>query len=411
MKVYDVCVVGAGAAGLMSAIMASRNGLNVLLLDSQKKIGAKILMSGGTRCNVTNDVVELSDYNSETPHIVRNILKSFTPPKTIKFFNELGVKFVLEPGGKYFPTTHSGKTILDSFFKALEKEEVTLHNEFKVKQILFSKGIFEVKEETYAFYARTVIIATGGLSHPGTGSEGMGYKLAKSFGHTIIPTVPALTPLVCEDSDWKSLSGISVESSLSLLENNKKIVEFKGPLLFTHFGFSGPTALNISRNWMRIKSQENVSIVANFYPQGTRENLVSEIQKFTVEHPKKNIKSFLTEAYPERFSEIILKKTQIDAQTNMSQLKKEDRLALIDILTHCVLDIKDVYGYGKAEVTAGGIDLKEVDSKTLESLKQKGLYFVGEILDVDGRIGGFNFQWAWASGYVVAHAIASKYKK
>lgn len=409
--VYDVCVVGAGAAGLMTAIVGARQKLDVLILDGQKRIGAKILMSGGTRCNVTNDVVVLDDYNSEEPRVVRNILNSFPPSKTIRFFNDLGVKFVLEPGGKYFPTTHSGKTILDALLSAIQKEGVSLRTEAKVKNISFQKKVFEIKGDGFIVYAKNVVIATGGLSHPGTGSEGIGYRLAKTFGHTLIATIPALTPLLSDDEDWKSLSGISMESRLSLHEDNKKIIEFEGPVLFTHFGFSGPTALNISRHWLRLKEAKNIFVVVNFSPQKKREDLNQDIQKFTVSHPKKAIKSFLIEHYAERFIDIILKKCNIEPEKIMSQIKKEERSAIIEMLTHCILDIKDVYGYGKAEVTAGGINLKEVDPKTLESLKQPGLYFVGEILDVDGRIGGFNFQWAWASGHVVAETIAQKRKK
>ncbi len=404
-KIYDVVIVGAGAAGLMTAICCRRHGLEVLLLDGQPKIGAKILMSGGTRCNVTNFDVNERDYQSEELRTVRNVLKAFPATQTIKFFRRLGVNLILEPGGKYFPTTHSGKTVLEAFLKEIDRLGVVLQTSCKVDHIEFDGKKFHVRGENFATLSKTVVLCSGGLSYPTTGSDGVGYRLAKHFGHHLIPTTPALTPFGTSDQDWKDLSGVTLPARLTLHVDGKKHIAYEDSFLFTHFGYSGPCVLDISRHWIRLKDKHDVKLTANFLPDFDEQLLRSSLDQFVKDHPKKLTKSFLVEKLPERFIETFLKKIDLDDTIGVSQLKKENRERLISGLLSCPLPVTGVIGYKKAEVTAGGVDFKEVDAKTLESKLQRGLFFAGEILDVDGRIGGFNFQWAWASGYVVAQAI------
>ena len=197
--IYDVAVVGAGAAGLMAAIQANRRNLKVLLVDGQQKIGAKILMSGGTRCNVTNRQVTEKDFASDQIRTVRNILKAFPPEETVRFFEELGVTLILEEGGKFFPSTHSGRTILDTFLKEIAKRKIDLKTGRKVREAAFEGGVFLLKGNGFKEQAKAVVLCTGGLSYPKTGSDGVGYSLARTFGHHLIPTIPALTPLLLDD--------------------------------------------------------------------------------------------------------------------------------------------------------------------------------------------------------------------
>lgn len=403
-NIYDVAVVGAGAAGLMSAITCARGGLNVLLLDGREKIGAKILMSGGTRCNVTNEVIEESDYESESIKVARNILRGFSSRETIDFFKGLGIDFVLEPGGKYFPTTHSGKTVLDALMKALEREQVTLKHSCKVKMVKDKEAGFIIGGEFGSFESRAVILTTGGLSYPQTGSDGTGYAIAQSLGHTLIPSWPSLTPLTTEDQLLKSLSGVALECRLSLWVDGKMLRAYEGAFLFTHFGFSGPTVLNISRHWLKRKQELDVKIVADFFPQERNEVFM---QRFIFKQKglKKNIKNFLSELFPERFCSVWLAQAGVDEKTTLDQLTKESRGVIVQSIKSFVLPISGAVGYSKAEVTAGGVDLKELNSKTLESRLKPGLFFAGEILDVDGRIGGFNFQWAWSSAVAAARGV------
>jgi predicted Rossmann fold flavoprotein len=400
---FDVIIVGAGAAGLMTAIQAARGGLRVLLLEGHKKVGAKILMSGGTRCNVTNKTVTEKDFNSEHIIYVRNILRSFSNTDAIEFFKDLGVDLVLEPTGKYFPSTNSGKTILDALMRKIESEKVTFLTEHKVRAISRDKNGFLLQGEHFQYRADHVVLTTGGLSYPSTGSDGTGYRLAQSFGHPMIETTPALTPLTTRDNDLKSLSGITLDVQLTLVADSKRHFSARDSFLFTHFGFSGPAALDISRHYLRCKGPKQVMV--NFIPDHNENSLQAHLVKIQQDSPRKVLRNVLIELMPQRLVDTILKKTGIEASLAMNQLDKVSRQRLVAGCVYYPLDVTGVLGYSKAEVTAGGIDWAEINPKTLESKLVPGLFFAGEIVDVDGRIGGFNFQWAWASGYTVAQAL------
>jgi len=401
--IYDVIVAGAGAAGLMTAIQAAEGGLKVLLLEGQKKVGAKILMSGGTRCNVTNKAVSEKDFNSEKIIYVRNILRSFTNTDTIEFFKDLGVELALEPTGKYFPVTNSGKTVLDALLRKINSLKVEILVEHKVKAVNKVDGGFTLKGEHFNFQGKTVVLTTGGLSYPTTGSDGTGYRLAQSFGHPMIETAPALTPLSTRDNELKSLSGITLDVQLTLVVDGKRQFSCRDSFLFAHFGFSGPSALDISRHWLKAKGQKKITV--NFVPNFDADSFQRYLGGIQENAPRKTLKTVLVELMPQRLADVILKKSGIEESLIMNQLDKAARQRLIDRCVHYPLDVTGVLGYSKAEVTAGGIDFAEVNPKTLESKLVPGLFFAGEILDVDGRIGGFNFQWAWASGYTAAQAI------
>ncbi len=377
--VADVVVVGAGGAGLMAAIAAGRERLRlgfpsapppIVLLDSRNKVGAKILISGGTRCNVTNKTVTVSDYEGGPKHFLRHVFDAFTPEETIRFFEEIGVELVLEPTGKYFPTTHSGRTVLEALLKELERVAVPLKNPVKVTEIQKKENGFELISDQGPLSARRVVLATGGLSYPETGSDGTGLLIARKFGHTLLPTAPALTPLLSDDEDWSALSGLTLEDvRLDFYFEGRKRASSRGGFLFTHFGFSGPAALDISRHWALADPDRKPQIVADFLPVNDERRL------------------------PKRFFETLRKKCAKGTGKQIS---------------HYPLEVKGVFGYKKAEVTAGGVDLKEVKVSTLESKIVPGLFFAGEILDVDGRIGGFNFQWAWSTGVLAGRGAMKR---
>ena len=412
----DVAVVGAGAAGLMAAIWAGRTAqtkgkrLEILLLDTRPKIGAKILMSGGTRCNVTNKEVKPTDFQGGPSHFVKHILEAFTPQETIRFFKEIGVELVLEPSGKYFPVTHSAQTVLDALVNEAKRLGVILKTSVRITEMNKTNDLFYLRNDNGAYDvpARKVVLTTGGLSYPTTGSDGTGYEIAKNFGHTMTPTFPALTPLLTEKCDWQSLSGISVEARLSFYKKGKKECECRGPFLFTHFGFSGPAALDISRHFAAAKKEDNPRIEASFLPHHDEESLTAIFQATQKKSSGKRIRNFLAEKFslPERFAEVFLCKSGIHVEETIGSYSKENRLRLVRSLLHYPLEISGVFGYKKAEVTAGGVDLKEVKVATMESKRVAGFYLAGEILDVDGRIGGFNFQWAWSTGAVAGQSAA-----
>ncbi len=410
-------MVGAGAAGLMSAISAGRERRRLahsnarhstVLLDSRNKIGAKILISGGTRCNVTNKVVTASDYEGGPKHFLRHVFDAFTPEETILFFKEIGVPLILEPTGKYFPTTHSGRTVLEALLKELIHLDVPLKTGVKIDEIQKKGNLFELISNEAPLYARCVVLASGGLSYPETGSDGRGLLIAEKLGHRIIPTFPALTPLTTDDVDWQSLSGITLESRLSFFSEGKKRAESEGSFLFTHFGFSGPAALDLSRHYA-VSSAKDKRIEANFVISQDETSLLKVFEE--AKRSQQRIHNFLAEKFllPTRFVEIVVKKLGWQHDKTMKDCSASERTRLIQALLHAPLQVSGIVGYKKAEVTAGGIDLGQVHVSTLESKMIPGLFFAGEILNVDGRIGGFNFQWAWSSGIVAGRGAWKRY--
>ncbi len=404
MGTYDVLIIGGGPAGLMAAIPCAEFGLRTLVLDGSKTLGAKLLISGGGRCNITNLKVTENDYQSGAPRTVRNILRAFPPERTLEFFKKIGVEMVLEEGTKYFSKKQSAKDVLQALFYASRRAGVGIQQGKKVETVSKERGIFRVAGEGFEYFTKTLVIATGGRSYPETGSDGSGYLLAKSLGHSIVPTTPALTPLITEDPDWKNLAGITLPVELSILADGKKIAHSQGALLFTHIGFSGPAVLDISGPWIRCKAAAK-DLLVNFLAGRKVADISQELTNLVSEYPDRSWKRALAQYFPERLAEVLLKKSGIDPLGQLFQTSKKSRAAFIHSLFHCPVQVTGFQGYDKAEVTAGGVDLCEVDPKDLGSNLCGRLFFAGEVLDVDGRIGGFNLQWAWASGTVVGRAI------
>jgi predicted Rossmann fold flavoprotein len=382
---YDIAVVGAGAAGLTAAIFARRANphARIVALDGAPKIGAKILISGGGRCNVTHDVVTPDDFNGN-PNAVSRVLRTFTIDQTIAWFAELGVTLKREGTGKLFPTTDKARTVVDALLRACDGVEIRTGT--RVTSI--ERG-FRVND----LEARKVILATGGRSVPKTGSDGSGYALARALGHTITETFPALVPLILEPGHWMtSLSGTSAEVELTVKsESGKVLARQRGSMLFTHFGISGPAALDISRHWI---AAGNGTLHVNFLPGETFESLDRELTA-----ARGNV---LRGRLPQRLLDILV------GEARLTHLTKEERRRIVRALVETPVPVVRDRGFDYAEVTAGGIPLSEVDLSTMHSRKCDGLYLCGEILDVDGRIGGYNFQWAWASGKLAGeHAARS----
>ncbi|HCM43087.1 MAG TPA: hypothetical protein DIS66_07245 [Candidatus Omnitrophica bacterium] len=412
--VFDVAVVGAGAAGLMVAITAARSGAKVLLLDTREKYGAKIIMSGGTRCNLTNREVSEKDYATNEPNIVRAILRGYTSEQALEFFNEIGIETAEEPGiGKFFPVQNSGQFVLEMLIKEALRVGVTIEAPRKVTEIEQrakdkEQSLFRLAGEGFEYAAQKVVLTTGGLSFPSTGSDGTGDTIVQKLGHTILFREPSLTPLTTADEDWKKLTGISLETKMTLLENNKSVKSFQGSFLFTHFGFSGPVVLNISRFWICSKAEKKQMLVS-FLPGYTEEQIRKDIVQGHFLFPRQTIKNYLSQKkLPDRFVEALLQKCCINRAVPLCDLIKNERETLIKELFRHELSVTGDKGYAKAEVTAGGVDLREIRKDTMESRKVPGLYLAGEILDCDGKIGGFNFQWAWSTGYLAGKAAAAR---
>jgi predicted Rossmann fold flavoprotein len=379
--------VGLGAAGLTAAIFAKRAApdARIVAYDAAPKIGAKILISGGGRCNVTHDVVTADDFNGNRNAIAK-VLRTFTVEQTVRWFEEMGVTLKREETGKLFPTTDRARTIVDALLRECAGIEIVLGARIT--------SLAEIN-------ARRIILATGGRSVPKTGSDGSGYALAREAGHTMTELFPALVPLIIEESHWiRSLSGTSVEAELSVRTSSGRVlVRHRGSLLFTHLGLSGPVVLDISRHWIAAKREDaGATLAANFLPGETFESLEQHLVR--EKNPRATIASVLRGRMPERLLDVL------SEPTPLASLRKDDRRRIVRAIVETIVPVDRDRGFDYAEVTAGGVPLSEIDLATMRSRKRDDLYLCGEILDVDGRIGGYNFQWAWASGRLAGMSAA-----
>jgi predicted Rossmann fold flavoprotein len=408
----DVVIVGAGAAGLATAIFLRRlnSARSVLLLDGARKPGAKILVSGGSRCNVTNVSVSERDFWGGRPAIVRRVLRALPVADTVAFFREIGVSLHEEPGGKLFPDTNRARDVLDALLGEIERVGAELVGARRVLDVERAGGAFRVITDDGDIDADAVVLATGGQSLPKTGSDGAGFAIAGRFGHTIVPPTPALAPLVLsEPSVHRELSGVSQAVELTIWIDGAAGVRLDGALLWTHFGVSGPVAMNASRHWLRATLEgRRVSITMNVRPGRRFEQVDADLLRMAADSPKGSLQTAVAAMVPASVAAAFLEQLAIDGNRAMSHLERDDRRRLARALVEWPLPVIESRGYNYAEATAGGVALTEIDAATMESRVAPGLYLVGELLDVDGRIGGFNFQWAWSSGFVAGRALAKR---
>ncbi|MEO0515457.1 MAG: aminoacetone oxidase family FAD-binding enzyme [Planctomycetota bacterium] len=414
---HDIAIVGAGAAGLFSSIFAGRevsDGQTVIAFDGAKKLGAKILIAGGGRCNVTHDVVRPVDYASgpsSSRNAVKKILKSFTVAQTIEFFREHGVELKVEDTGKLFPTTDRARTVFNALLEACYDANAKLLTEHRVtgiKRLDDGRG-FRLTTSQGDFTAKRVVLSTGGLALPKTGSDGFGYRLAQSLGHTVTPTWPALVPLLLPPKHWLTeLKGIAVDVELSLAGPTGKVVHRQdGAMLLTHFGLSGPAAMDISRYFGGDFGDQHHALTANLLQPHTFDSLEADLLNQSQTHPRRTVLQVVQPHFPERLAVALVQHgAKLDPALPLAQLPKDARRTLVRTLTALPLPVTADRGYEFAEVTAGGVPLSEVQLSTMESRVCPGLHLAGEILDVDGRIGGYNFQWAWCTGRLAGRGAA-----
>ena len=404
----DVLVIGTGAAGLFAATWAGRAArdagrpLSIVAVDGAKKLGAKILVAGGGRCNVTHWRVCEADFAGSTPAAIRKVLRRFTVDDTVTFFREAGVEFKREDTGKLFPVTDSARTILDALVHEAEAAGALLVHPARIEAIDFADTLFRATTSAGMIAARRVILCTGGKSLPKSGSDGGGYALAQGLGHSLTaPIVPALVPLLLPAGHWiTTLSGLTLPAEVNLLASSgKRLASFTGSTLCTHVGLSGPSILDISRHWLMAKAADpTVRLTLNWLPGHTAE----EVDRLLVAAQGRGPLPLLREHLPDRLAKMLCE--QAGAPTG-GDLPREARKKLVQLLLATPLEITGDRGFTAAEATAGGVPLAEVRLDTMESRICPGLFFAGEVLDVDGRIGGFNFQWAWSSGFVAGHGV------
>lgn len=401
---FDVAVIGGGPAGMMAATQSARNGLRVVLLEKNRQLGKKLLLTGGGRCNLTNAEFDLKKLvaNYHNGEFLFHAFSLFSPKNTIEFFNKLGVKTKIEAGNRVFPASDDVGEVLEALKKELEKLGVEILYNSEVKDIVFknnhltSIAIQNVRPLTlYNIEAKKFVLATGGKSYSKTGSDGFGYKLAEKLGHTVIAPSPALVPIKLQEKWAKDLQGISLK--------NVKINGQAGEILFTHFGITGPTVLNMSGE---ITAGEKIKL--DLFPDLNQQEVLKSFEEILQKYPRQIIKNILAEFFPIKFAEIFLDILKIDSGKIANNLSKIEKTLIVKNLKNFEMTAEDVLGWDSAMVTRGGISLKEINHKTMQSKIVKNLFFAGEIIDIDGKTGGFNLQLCWTTGFVAGNSCIAR---
>jgi len=405
----DVLIIGGGAAGLAAAVFTAslRPEWKVRLLGGGRALGAKLLLSGGGRCNVTHRVVSEADFNGAPRVLVRRVLHAFRVQQTLAFFREIGVDVREESDGRVFAASGHARDVRDALVVAARARGVHLDGAARATAVARQAEALVVRTaQGPTCAAPRVLLATGGRSYPQTGSDGAGYALARALGHAIVAPTPALVPLVLEGSFHRGLSGLSHAAALRVRVSAGRSLRLTGALLWTHFGISGPLALDASRHWLRSRMEGHSDPISLALCPGEEQAALEQRLLATAgTRPRASLVTALSELLPRALAEAVLAELSIPTTRPVSQLPRDDRRRLVHALSDWPLQVRDSRGWAVAEVTAGGVPLEEVDCTTMESRLCPGLYLAGEVLDVDGRVGGFNLQWAWASAHAAAHGL------
>lgn len=408
----QIVVIGGGAAGLMAAVIAGREGARVILLEKMNMVGKKMGITGKGRCNITNSA-DISDFIKNTPgngKFLYGAYERFSNVDLLALLHEWGLKTKVERGGRVFPESDSALEVRNLFMKMLKKYNVTVHLNEAVTKIVTKDNVVTGVVTTKESYAcEAVIIATGGASYPLTGSTGDGYRLAEGVGHSITDIRPSLVPIVTEESWVKDIMGLSLRNvEVSIVSKEKVQAKMFGEMMFTHFGVTGPTILSLSHTVGKLLRKKKTALIAvsiNLKPALTAEVLDKRLQKDFDLYSKKQLANGMKDLLPSNLIPIIISLAKLDPAKPINQITKEERQQLCHVLQHMTLTVKGLRPVEEAIVTAGGISLKEFNPKTMESKLVKGLYGAGEVLDIDAFTGGYNLQAAFSTGYVAAMHI------
>jgi predicted Rossmann fold flavoprotein len=408
---YKTIVIGAGPAGLFVSQMLAKQNQKVLLLERNAKAGKKLLLSGSGQCNFTHagDITSFFECYGDHAKFLKKALLTFDNKMCMDFFQKHGVDYHAFSNGKVFPRSMKSEDVLNTLLLSCQRANAEIKYNSMAEQITVYDTVFTIEtNHKERYFSDSVVIATGGKSYPKTGSDGTGYALAESLGHSIIKPKPALTDIRIKDKRFAVLSGLSFEKAeITIWHEGKKVNAYHDDLLFTHKGLSGPAILNASR-WMN----ENDTVTVNFLYPRTYEQIKDYFIENVSENGKEELITFLKKLkLPKSFCQVICEILNVDEHILCAKLPKKSREAIVQMLTKCPFEIEALGGFHMAMTTAGGISLKEVNPTTMESRKQKGLYFIGEVLDVDGNTGGYNIQAAFSTAYLCAQSIIGKTKK
>lgn len=416
-----VIVIGAGAAGLMAAAQAAKRGASVVLLEKNSKTGVKILMSGGTRCNLTHntDARGITEGFGHARRFLQSSVGRFTPAEVVAMFNDAGVETKVEDTGKIFPTSNRAVQVRDALHQLAIESGVQILLRHPVRDVRRDdqSNRFEVLTDDHTFIGDAVIVTAGGRSWPGCGTTGDAYAWLKKFGHTIVPTRPALVPLVGGQPWMQKLSGITIDDCIATVrernvngevkQGRKSILSARrSSLLMTHFGLSGPAAMDVSGVMTAAESMNHVQLEIDLLPQHQERDLEASLLRS--DHARRGLTKHISGWLPQRLAEAIAaNSTEFDQDTKLAELPQKSRRRLLNSLKRLAIPITGTRGFEKAEVTAGGVKLSEVDPRTMQSKLQQSLFIAGEVLDVDGWIGGYNFQAAFSTGHAAGNAVSS----
>lgn len=421
MTHYDVLILGAGAAGLIAASAAATRGRRTLLLEKNPRPGIKILMSGGTRCNLTHatDKWGIVKAYGDQGNFLHSALAALGPSDLVKLFEDEGVPTKVEETGKVFPVSNQAADVLAALVHFMERSGAEIALREPALNVAREGERFQVTTSLRELTCDSLLITTGGKSYPGSGTTGDGYAWAATFGHTIIPPRPALVPITT-DAPWvKALTGLTIpdvgvavvqRTSPATGDNSPRstspvLAIARGSFLFTHFGLSGPVVLDVSRAVTAHADPRALDLICDFLPETKGETLEKQLQQDAAADGKKQLVGILSRYIPRRLAEALLGVLNLAAEFRAAELSKKDRARLVAAVKATAIPVAGTRGFAKAEVTAGGVSLAEVDSRTLQSKLVPGLFFAGEVLDLDGPIGGYNFQAAFSTGILAGQNV------
>ncbi len=394
----QIAIIGAGASGLISAIISAKRGFIIDIYEKNQKSGRKILATGNGKCNISNQNISIENYHGKNPSFSQTALKLFDRKKEKIFFSELGLELIKGKGTKLYPMSNQASSVVDFLVFEAQRVGVRFHLSHEIKNIEQKNGKFIINKESY----QSVLIATGSYAMPNLGSSESGYMLSKSFRHTIIEPFASLTQLISNERIFYEASGVKVESNLELFINGKIEQSIYGDLLFTNYGLSGSAILDLSRNASSaLQQNKKVSIKIDLLPHLSIKELIALLQKRLPLLKDQSPNLWLNGIINKKLTNIILKKSKIIKQ-NINQKSIKD---IAFIIKNLEVTIHDTRGAKGAEVMAGGINTNDINPQTMESKLVKGLFFSGEVIDIDGDCGGYNLHWAWASGFLAAQNI------
>lgn len=401
----NVIVVGGGAAGMMAAVFAARNGQNVQLLEKNEKLGKKLFITGKGRCNITNaaDIEDLFTAVTSNPKFLYSGFYSFTNQQVIDFFEELGVKTKIERGERVFPVSDHSSDVIAAFSRELKSLGVSVSLHTEVKELLCEQdkvcGVLLTNGKKMK--ADAVIVATGGISYPSTGSTGDGYRFAKETGHRVTELLPSLVPMEVRQWYAKELQGLSLRNiEICITDGKKKLYEEFGEMLFTHYGVTGPVILSASSVVGKTLRKKELTLHIDLKPALSEEQLDKRIlREFDANH-NKQYKNSIDSLFPTKLKPVMIELSEIEPEKKVNEITKEERQRLVHLIKDFTMTLTGLRSYNEAIITKGGVSVKEIDPGTMESKKMKGLYFAGEVLDLDAMTGGYNLQIAWSTGYL-----------